>query len=63
MAIENFRREVDVDVSGANRSMGGKLNESSFYQVPTMMDEQPQIMQINRPMVDQVSDVIGEEDS
>jgi len=40
-----------------------RMNESSFQYVPTMMDEQPCHNQINRPMFENESDIIGEEES
>jgi hypothetical protein len=60
-AIDNFRAEVSFEASAANKSMG-RFNESSFQQVPTLMDEQYNNMQINKPMMDN-SDIIEEIDS
>lgn len=70
-AADFFRREVEVDahrtaeleVTQTNKTMA-RMNESSFQYVQTMnnMREESNV-QVNKPMIDEDSDIIGEEDS
>ena len=60
-ATENLRAELEQQMAAPNRSVA-RVNESSFQYVPTMMDEQPRHTQVNKPLFDEESDIIGEEE-
>ena len=60
-ATDNLRAELEQQMAAPNRSVA-RVNESSFQYVPTMMDEQPRHTQVNKPLFDEESDIIGEED-
>lgn len=70
-AADIFRREVEVDtrheavleVTATNKTMA-RMNESSFQYVQTMTNiKEESHWQVNKPMLDEDSDIIGEEDS
>lgn len=70
-AVDFFRKEVEVDtrheavleVTATNKTMA-RMNESSFQYVQTMNNiKEESHWQVNKPMLDEDSDIIGEEDS